>query len=172
MGRPPNAHVRLTAEQQTLASQYVPLAQYLANCFARHSRKGKFEYDDLLGVAFLSLVIAVGRYDPRQSPARIFFARQIRFDLADHMNRERRRDVLRDACHPLFDDYAWIDPKPIAEDVEYALSRIPIEARDVFRLHYLDGLPLIRIARKLGWSLYSVRHLVIRTHAHAQVGLT
>ena len=117
--------------------------------------------EDLTQETFLAVVDATRRGIDAGDAWVIGIARH---KFLDHCRRESRfsriaarlRFGVRDA-----DDRPWIDAANQA-DVATALARLLPQQRAALALHYLDGLPVVEVARALGRSEPATESLLVR----------
>jgi RNA polymerase sigma factor (sigma-70 family) len=159
---------RLTAAQQELAAQYVPLARALARPM---KATWPMAWEEFESAACLALVEAARTFDPRRKFLFTTYARaRILGAMRDVHRRMAKRHAREEAgmrphFHRLANDPELnlklydIHPDPpighdleSVEEVERWLARVPARHAAACRLIYVNGLSQVEAAERLGCS--------------------
>jgi RNA polymerase sigma-70 factor (ECF subfamily) len=134
----------------------------------RHAVSIVLDHDvaaDMVQDAFVRAYTSLHRCRDR-SRFRAWIVQTLRHRCFDYLKEAQRRNVPLDAAAALADTADG--PAAIAErmrlhaDIQHALARLPAEQREVFVMHYVDGMPYDAIAELLGASLSAVKMRALR----------
>ena len=119
------------------------------------------EAEDVVQEAFSELWQKADRFDRSRASAATFIGLIARRRSIDWLRRKSRRPEL----HPLppdFDEVVSSETAPTntrvdAENLQGALSKLPDESRELFKLHFSGGLTHAEIADKTGLPLGTIK---------------
>jgi RNA polymerase sigma-70 factor (ECF subfamily) len=122
--------------------------------------------EDLIATVFHRFLQNLARFDPARGSVTAWLVTMARHALIDHLRRERPQADIE----PLADILAGPAPDPLAglirteqaDRVRALLARQPAETRELFALHYGQGLRLREIAAMLGLTEAAVKQRLAR----------
>jgi RNA polymerase sigma-70 factor (ECF subfamily) len=128
---------------------------------ARRHVKDPSLVEDVVQEIFMDLWKSAGRYDPERAAETTFIGTLARRRAIDAARRHSRQPVTEPL--PDFDtfDHAAPESDPALrcarEDVKVALSGLPEQTRELFALHFDEGLTHPEISEKTGLPLGTVK---------------
>jgi len=152
-----------THERHLITQADLALAQRIAYGLSAHAPPWA-DRDELLGVAYLALVIASRRHDPARGPFAPFAALWVRGAVLRSMRYSARRphalpidEIWKDpAAPPLFAD----EGNPDISELRNAVAALPAPLWDVVMSYYWRGESIAAIARRLHTRDRAVRTLL------------
>ncbi len=128
------------------------------------------EAEDVTQQVFAKLIHVIGKYEERQVPFVAWMLRVARNLAIDHMRRQRMTPVeeVRTTDHGSGDPAGG---RPLS-DLQEALSRLPMDQREVLVLRHFAGLSPTEIATRTGRSEGSIHGLHHRGRRALRAELT